>query len=913
MANLRNINITITASDQTGGGISSALSNISRLGGGLGSVGNIATGVFGGIMGATVFRGIASGIGNVVSSAFGLNNRMAESEAAARSMVNAISESEPVATSSFGAASKAAQAFERTMREVREREADGNADYADNIDKIKSKILDAQNEISDKTSARVEKEKQQLQDLEESYAKTYERLTERIDDEMLNFQERMYDLENQKQDKLDSLADSRSSKEKKTVEGIADANQDYADKIANIEESLSDKLLTLNKQLAEAKNRYDIEYYQAKIADAEADAAREKQLAAEKRDAKISELNTELAAFIAANDAEIAKVTERMNHEIALVQQKHDIKISRLQSEMEQEKAEYEKRKGRIEKDTADDIAGFKKAGEEKVSNLKDQLAKQEEQHRRFLRDIEEAYADASTKMDSAMSGGGGAGRRSVDFQFDFGDAFRNMDGGEIDKYLGDIQKLYTKIGVQSPFNIGDIQTAGKAMVGYTDGTSENMEKIINMTQSLAARNPMQGMQGATQAMVELFGSGNITSLARRFDIPKESLSQLSQAKDATEFIELLNEALERNGINMGLVEAKTQTMGGAWDNLVETFNLAVSEMTKPVWDALTEKLVGINKWLVDNDEAITNWGTAIGGTLSTFITPVIDGIGQLAIILQSFWDAQGQTIMQWFKDMAEQWFPVFTSALQLVKTIWTETVQPALEKTIIPGMQRIFAKLSEFWLTIAPEIKKTLDFVMNWWKENSDSIMTIVKIAWAVIEFVIKTGIDLLSGAIKIGLALIRGDWGAAWEGIKSTFKGIWENMKNFVGDIWEAIGGKVKAGINGVIDQINGFINGLNDKLGKTKIEVGGVSVGGWQIPNIPKLAAGGIVNSPTLAMIGEAGPEAVVPLGKGGGGLGGGVNIYVTGNEILTDESAMSLAEKIGNAFKDQLALQGQYLYS
>jgi hypothetical protein len=35
--------------------------------------------------------------------------------------------------------------------------------------------------------------------------------------------------------------------------------------------------------------------------------------------------------------------------------------------------------------------------------------------------------------------------------------------------------------------------------------------------------------------------------------------------------------------------------------------------------------------------------------------------------------------------------------------------------------------------------------------------------------------------------------------------------------------------------------------------------------EMPNIPAMAAGGIVNRPTLALIGEAGPEAVVPLGQ------------------------------------------------
>ncbi len=48
--------------------------------------------------------------------------------------------------------------------------------------------------------------------------------------------------------------------------------------------------------------------------------------------------------------------------------------------------------------------------------------------------------------------------------------------------------------------------------------------------------------------------------------------------------------------------------------------------------------------------------------------------------------------------------------------------------------------------------------------------------------------------------------------------------------------------------------------------------------KLGNIPKMATGGVVTSPTLAMIGEKGPEAVVPLNKAGG-MGGAVyNITV-----------------------------------
>ena len=65
------------------------------------------------------------------------------------------------------------------------------------------------------------------------------------------------------------------------------------------------------------------------------------------------------------------------------------------------------------------------------------------------------------------------------------------------------------------------------------------------------------------------------------------------------------------------------------------------------------------------------------------------------------------------------------------------------------------------------------------------------------------------------------------------------------------------------------------------------------------IPKLASGGIVKSPTIAMIGEAGPELVVPL-SGGGGLGMNITVNVGGSVISEND----LVSSIRNAL-----LQGQ----
>jgi uncharacterized membrane protein YfbV (UPF0208 family) len=63
-----------------------------------------------------------------------------------------------------------------------------------------------------------------------------------------------------------------------------------------------------------------------------------------------------------------------------------------------------------------------------------------------------------------------------------------------------------------------------------------------------------------------------------------------------------------------------------------------------------------------------------------------------------------------------------------------------------------------------------------------------------------------------------------------------------------------------------------------------------------NVPKFAAGGIVTKPTLAMVGEEGPEAIVPLTGGGGtNLAGDINIYVNA-PISNSTDAKSLVNEV-----------------
>ena len=71
------------------------------------------------------------------------------------------------------------------------------------------------------------------------------------------------------------------------------------------------------------------------------------------------------------------------------------------------------------------------------------------------------------------------------------------------------------------------------------------------------------------------------------------------------------------------------------------------------------------------------------------------------------------------------------------------------------------------------------------------------------------------------------------------------------------------------------------------------------GPRATGIPKLAQGGIVNRPTLAMIGEKGPEAVIPLNKAGG-MGGGAVYNITVNAGI-GTSGQEVGKQIVEAIK------------
>jgi hypothetical protein len=163
-----------------------------------------------------------------------------------------------------------------------------------------------------------------------------------------------------------------------------------------------------------------------------------------------------------------------------------------------------------------------------------------------------------------------------------------------------------------------------------------------------------------------------------------------------------------------------------------------------------------------------------------------------------------------------------------------------------------------------------------------------------AVFNWGWQLGVWILQGAQQ-GVGGIAGAvWGVI-AGIGGTIYGqlnnIWQWGWNIGRRIFDGILGGIRgiAGplINAVKGPINSVISAWNNlRIGALTIKLPhlpDVHFGGIDLPNLPYLAAGGIVTGPTLAMIGEAGPEMVMPLGAGGAPIE--VRVFIGDRELTS----------------------------
>ena len=189
----------------------------------------------------------------------------------------------------------------------------------------------------------------------------------------------------------------------------------------------------------------------------------------------------------------------------------------------------------------------------------------------------------------------------------------------------------------------------------------------------------------------------------------------------------------------------------------------------------------------------------------------------------------------------------------------------------------------------LLPAIEAVLPYLTkfgDWAQKNPNLFLAVagslVAVAAAVMAVNVAMALNPFT-AIAAGVAVVIVAIASAYakfEGFRKVVDSLFGAMKFWITNVTipavQSLFTVFKIIFNGIAKLWNSTIGKLSFKAPSWIPGIGGK---GFDVPNIPMLAQGGIVTSATLAVIGEAGPEAVVPLSRAGEfGMGGGTNVTI-----------------------------------
>lgn len=263
----------------------------------------------------------------------------------------------------------------------------------------------------------------------------------------------------------------------------------------------------------------------------------------------------------------------------------------------------------------------------------------------------------------------------------------------------------------------------------------------------------------------------------------------------------------------------------------------------KDALDGLLGVIADLTTTISDGVQHVTDKITELYDEhIHPFIENVKNGMSELIEKFLEFWNTYVQPILQnlalMFEDTYENHLkPVFDNifeimgiVIDILNDLWTNILQPIIAwiiENVLPVILPIIENLSQ-------NIKDSVDFILD------------------LINFLL-AGVKLVFAAIH---ALLTKDTDKA---LRQAEKSV----KDFVNSVIQVFENMV----NHVINGLNSLISGFNSIGFDLPDFLGG---GSWHpsiptIPtvNLPRLANGGVTTGMTLAEIGEAGKEAVLPL--------------------------------------------------
>lgn len=331
-------------------------------------------------------------------------------------------------------------------------------------------------------------------------------------------------------------------------------------------------------------------------------------------------------------------------------------------------------------------------------------------------------------------------------------------------------------------------------------------------------------------------------------------------------------------------------------------------------------------KWIANNKNLILSVMAGVGAGLLAWKLG-LEGIKALGIgLMISGIVYTISSLLQYLKDRTWKNFGKIIQGVGIA-IIGLGAIIGSVPVAVAGAIVLIVGIITKYWQQIKGFLQSGIDWLISkvdWVKDNfgivGETIYTIfislLQELLNIFDSLFTAMKGIFDGIIKFIKGAFSGDWKQAWEGIKDIFSSVWNGIKGIVSSVWQFIKSKFNSLVNlvkGIANTIWGVIKGLINLItsginvlirGINKLsfdapdwvpEIGGKKFG-FNIPEIPRLAKGTILNAPGrgvpvaggTAIAGEAGKEAYVPLSDPQllEELGSTIGKYITINANITN---------------------------
>lgn len=434
-------------------------------------------------------------------------------------------------------------------------------------------------------------------------------------------------------------------------------------------------------------------------------------------------------------------------------------------------------------------------------------------------------------------------------------------------------------------------------------GRWSNLKDVIGQTAEVIGRQFLESAKGLISKLVEVMNK----------------MSEWIQA----------NPELAQKLIMVAAAIAGVLTVAGTLGLAIPALTAAFTALTGPVGIVIAA-VAALGAILFKNRDKLGGFVEKLKEMWAAFKeSPLMEAFRIAGEMLANVWENNLKPAFQRVGELLQKHKPLFELLGKVIGVILVGAISALV--LVVAGLIKVFAFVFEWLVKIGAGLADFFMTPITWLIEN------IGVVGQAISQFFQ----DVAAGAQVVGeffkglfdgfiqgwndmitwITTFLGKFIAFGEQIAVTINQVLLKVKAMFTEIGNFFKGMInqvitlfESMVNGVIKGLNFLIQGLNKiqvKIPDWVPKIGGRSFGVniSEIKNIsiPRLAEGGIVTESTLANIGEAGPEAVIPLDKlkDFGIGGGGITVIIKDNSIIGADSR-DIAERIGDQIMQTVRL-------